>query len=219
MFDFLLQILLHADRSLATWISLYGVWAIGIVAVIVFCETGLVVMPFLPGDSLLFVTGAAIAGTDIPLHTAVLVLIAAAIAGDAVNFAVGSRVGRRVEVAAAVRPRRGIGRFIRTEHLERTRGYFERFGGMTVIVARFVPIVRTFAPFMAGAGAMAYPRFLAFNVIGGVAWVCLFVYAGALFGNLPIVRDHLGLMTLGIVVLSVLPMVWTFLQARRPARA
>jgi membrane-associated protein len=199
------------EQTLAQWIALYGPWALALVAAIVFAETGFVVTPFLPGDSLLFLTGTAIAAAGYSVHAAVVVLIAAAILGNSLNFAIG-------RTAAHWLLPRLHGRWLRPAHIEMTHAYFERWGGATIVVSRFVPIVRTIAPFLAGAGDMAVRRFTLFNVVGGVAWVVLFVYAGALLGSLPVVRQHLGWLALAIIVLSLLPIVFGALKARRAAR-
>jgi len=204
--DFL-HFLSALEPTLSHWLALYGPWAIGLVALIIFAETGLVVVPFLPGDSLLFVTGTVAASASLNVHAAVAVLAAAAVVGDALNFA----IGRRAAPAVVARLR---GRWLRPSHLERTHAYFDRFGASTIVVARFVPIVRTLAPFLAGAGRMSYPRFAAYNVAGGALWVASMVYAGALLGSQPFVRDHLSAITLGVVVLSLLPLVAAAL--RRP---
>jgi membrane-associated protein len=198
------------EQTLTHWIALYGPWALGIVAAIVFAETGFVVTPFLPGDSLLFLTGAAIAAAGYSVHGAVALLIAAAILGNTVNFTVG-------RTAAHWLLPRLHGRWLRPEHVQMTHAYFERWGGATIVVSRFVPIVRTIAPFLAGAGDMPVRRFTLYNVVGGVAWVVLFVYAGALLGGQPFVRQHLGWLAIGIVVLSLLPIAIGALKARRAA--
>jgi membrane-associated protein len=200
------------EQTLAQWIALYGPWALALVAAIIFAETGLVVTPFLPGDSLLFLTGAAIAAAGYSVHASVAVLIAAAILGNTVNFTVG-------RTAAHWLLPRLHGRWLRPAHLEMTHAYFERWGGATIVVSRFVPIVRTIAPFLAGAGDMSVRRFTLFNVTGGVAWVAIFVYAGAFLGSQPFVRKHLGALAVGIVVLSVLPIVFGALKARRATRS
>ena len=199
------------ESTLAHWIALYGPWALGLVAAIIFAETGFVVTPFLPGDSLLFLTGAAIAAAGFSVHGSVAVLIAAAILGNTVNFTVG-------RTAAHWLMPRLHGRWLRPAHLQMTHAYFERWGGATIVVSRFVPIVRTLAPFLAGAGDMAVRRFTLFNVVGAVAWVALFVYAGALLGSLPVVRQNLGLLAVLIVVLSVLPIGIGALRARGASR-
>jgi len=199
---------LPLDQTLTVWVTHYGPWALAIIAAVVFAETGLVVAPFLPGDSLLFIAGAVLSVTAQNVHWAALVLTLAAIAGDATNFAVGRRAGPWVM-------RRFGGRWLEASHLDATRGYFARFGGSTIVIARFVPIVRTLAPFLAGAGDMAYRRFAIFNVTGAIAWVGLLVYSGAYLGSIPLIRDHLSQVTLAIVALSILPMGITALRARR----
>jgi len=193
-----LDFFLHLDRHLAQIVSEYGTWTYAILAAILFCETGLVVTPFLPGDSLLFTAGtlAALGSLDPKLLN--LLLFVAVLAGDNLNYWIGRFVGPRAFTGA---------RFLRREHLERTQAFFERHGGRTVALARFVPIVRTFTPFVAGIGAMTYPRFLAYSVAGGAFWVSLLLWAGYYFGNLPVVRENFSLVVLAIIVISVLPMV------------
>ncbi|MEW5834521.1 MAG: VTT domain-containing protein [Pseudomonadota bacterium] len=203
---------LPLDQTLTQWLAVYGPWAFGLVALIVFAETGLVVAPFLPGDSLLFVTGAAVGAAGLGVHGVVLLLIAAAVAGDALNFAIGRRAGPWLVA-------RFKGRGLKRNHLALTRAYFRRFGAWTVVVARFVPVVRTLAPFLAGAGRMSYARFAAFNVLGGAVWVASLVYAGAWLGALPFVKSHIGSITIGIVVLSLVPVTLAALRARTRARA
>jgi membrane-associated protein len=199
------------EQTLTHWVAAYGPWALGLVAAIVFAETGLVVLPLLPGDSLLFLTGAAIAAAGFSVHGAVAVLVIAAIVGNTVNFTVG-------RTAAHWLLPRLRGRWLKPAHLDMTQAYFARWGGATIVVSRFVPIVRTIAPFLAGAGEMPVRRFVAFNVLGGLLWVALFVYAGALLGGQPFVRQHLGLLAVSIVVLSLLPVTWGALRAWREAR-
>lgn len=203
-----IDVLLHVDVYLAQITADYGLWTYAILALIVFCETGLVVTPFLPGDSLLFAAGAITAlGTLDPVVLSIL-LILAAILGDAVNYAIGRRIGERLLEGR-------LGRFIRREHIERTHAFYERHGGKTIIIARFMPIVRTFAPFVAGIGAMAYRRFFIYNVAGAVLWVVTFVALGAIFGNTPAVKKNFSLVILGIIVVSILPGVIEFLRSRR----
>lgn len=191
------DLLLHLDRHLALLIQNYGLWVYAILFLIVFCETGLVVTPFLPGDSLLFVAGtlAAAGGMDAGILFGLLTV--AAILGDTVNYWVGAIVGPKVFREGA--------RYLKKEHLDRTHGFYERHGGKTVIIARFLPIIRTFAPFVAGIGRMDYGRFLFFNVTGGVLWVGFFVFAGYFFGNLPIVKQNLTLVIGLIIILSIMP--------------
>ncbi|WP_372717122.1 DedA family protein [Immundisolibacter sp.] len=206
----LLDLALHLDTHLADFTLRYGVWVYGLLAVVVFCETGLVVTPFLPGDSLLFVVGALAAGGMIDFSLAALVLFLAAVVGDSVNYAIGNYVGPRIYS-------RPDSRWLRQEHLRRTRAFFERHGGKTIVLARFVPIVRTFAPFVAGVGTMHYRRFIVFNVFGAAVWVGLFMTAGLVFGQLPLVKNNLTLIAVGIVVASVLPLAVQHLRARRAA--
>ena len=202
---------LSLDQTLSQWVAAYGAWALALVALIVFAETGLVVAPFLPGDSLLFLTGAVFAAASLNVHVAVLVLTIAAILGDALNFTVGRH-------AAPFVLRHLRGRWLRQAHLDATHRYFERFGGATVVIARFVPVIRTLAPFLAGAGEMAYSRFALFNVAGAIAWVVSLVYAGAYLGSQPFVRQHLSWITLGIVIVSVLPVAIAGLRGWRARR-
>ncbi len=201
-----IDIVLHLDVYLVQLIQDYGAWIYVILFLVVFAETGLVVTPFLPGDSLLFVAGTLAAAGGMDVGLLILLLCIAAILGDSVNYAIGSRVGERM-----VRD----GRLVKQEHVDRTHAFFERYGGKTIVIARFVPIVRTFAPFVAGLGKMSYPRFLAFNVSGGILWVVSLTLAGYFFGNLPIVKDNLSLVVIGIVIASIMPGVVEYVRHRR----
>ncbi len=207
----LLSIVLHLDQHLDRLIPQYGTWVYGLLFLIVFCETGLVVTPFLPGDSLLFAVGTIAARGSLDVWWAAGLLIAAAVTGDAVNYWVGRVLGMEL-----LRP--GRRRFIRQEHVDRTHEFYERHGAKTIVLARFVPIIRTFAPFVAGFGRMTYSRFTMYNVSGGVLWIILFVVGGYSFGNLPVVRDHFGLAILAIILISFVPMVVAFVQERSRAR-
>lgn len=198
----------HLDQTLGDLVRQYGAWSYGILFVIVFAETGLVVTPFLPGDSLLFAAGALAGLGSIRLDLAAGVLIVAAILGDTVNYWIGQYLGHRLLA---------WGRLIRKEHIDRTHAFFEKYGGKTIIIARFVPIVRTFAPFVAGVGEMTYSRFLAYNVIGALLWVFVCVGLGYLFGNLPLVKNNFSLVILAIIVISIMPAVIEFIRARRAA--
>lgn len=202
---------LHLDRHLAEVTARYGTWTYAILVAIVFCETGLVVTPFLPGDSLLFTAGAISALGSLDPWVLNLLLFIAVISGDNVNYWIGRFIGPRAFT--------GHYRFLRREHLERTHAFFERHGGSTVVLARFVPIVRTFTPFVAGVGAMSYPRFLAYSLAGGAFWVTAFLWAGFFFGNLPTVRENFSLVVLGIIVISVLPILIGILKERRKRAA
>ena len=204
----LLDILIHLDRYLGVFVQDYGAWIYLLLFLIVFAETGLVVTPFLPGDSLLFVAGtlAAAGGMDVVWLCAVL--ITAAILGDTVNYWVGDYLGPKVFHDPGAR-------FLKKEYLDRTHRFYERHGGKTIIIARFVPIIRTFAPFVAGIGKMSYGKFLAYNVTGAILWVLSLTIAGYYFGNLPFVKKNLTLVIFGIIILSILPGVIEYLRHRR----
>jgi membrane-associated protein len=201
----LVDFLLHADRKLLELVAAYGTWVYGILFAIVFAETGFVVTPFLPGDSLLFATGALCATGALQAPVAAAVLFAAAFTGNAVNYTVGRIIGPRVFSA---HDRRGlVHRLLNEQHLKRAHAFFEEYGGKAVVLGRFVPIVRTFVPFVAGAAQMRSHTFGAYNLVGAAAWVILCVGAGLLFGNVPIVKQNFSLVTIGIVAVSVLPVV------------
>ena len=202
------DLILHLDQHLRALAQTYGAWVYAVLFLIVFLETGVVVTPFLPGDSLLFVAGTIAAAGELNVHGLVLVLITAAIAGDSLNYSIGRYLGPRVF-------RFDDSRFFKRAYVDRTHAFFERHGGKAIIIARFVPIIRTYAPFVAGIGAMRYRRFLMFNVTGAVLWVALLTYAGFFFGNLPLVRKNLTAVILGIIVLSVMPAIIEFWRARR----
>jgi len=191
---------LHLDVYLDKVIQFCGLWTYGVLFAIIFCETGLVIMPFLPGDSLLFAAGALTVNTSLNIGWLLPLLIIAAIAGDAVNYLIGYHAGE-----AIIRRKT---RFVKQEHLDRTHEFFEKHGKMTIILARFVPIIRTFAPFVAGLGKMKYLEFAVYNVTGGVMWVSLFVVCGRLFGQNKYVKDHFSMVILAIIILSVLPIVY-----------
>ncbi len=207
------NVITHLDLHLAEWARDMGGWLYVALFVVIFCETGLVVTPFLPGDSLLFAVGAlcALDGSPLLIGLIIPLLIAAAVLGDAVNYAVGRHVGARVFTSET-------SLLLNKKHLLRTQGFYERYGGKTIIIARFIPIIRTFAPFVAGIGQMRYRRFFAFNVVGAVAWVGLFAPAGYLFGNMPFVKKQFHYVILAIIVLSVLPAVVEFARGWRARR-
>lgn len=206
-----IDLFLHLDRHLTELVAQYGTWTYAILFLIVFAETGFVLTPFLPGDSLLFAAGAIAALGPLDPWFLGLLLIAAAIIGDTVNYLVGKWVGPKAFS--------GDVKWLRKDYMDRTHAFFERHGGKTIILARFVPIVRTFAPFVAGVGTMTYRRFLAYNVVGAVLWVTLFVGAGYFFGNLPQVKKNFSLVILGIIVLSVLPIAVEMFKGWRASRA
>lgn len=200
--DVIIDFILHIDTHLTELIALYGIWIYAILFLIVFCETGLVVTPFLPGDSLLFVAGAlcALPSNNINVHLMVGILIIAAILGDTNNYLIGRFFGRKL----FDNPNSKI---FKQSYLKKTHDFYERYGGKTIILARFVPIVRTFAPFVAGMGHMSYRHFSAFNVIGGIVWVCIFSYAGYFFGGLSFVQENLKILMVVIIAVSILPAI------------
>ncbi len=205
------EFILHLDRHLDLFIRDYGTWAYALLFLIIFAETGLVVTPFLPGDSLLFAAGAIAARGSLDVGLLAVLLAVAAIVGDAANYWVGHALGDRLVGGKRIR-------LIKQEHLDRTHQFYERHGARTIILARFVPIVRTFAPFVAGLGRMTYRRFATYNVIGGIMWVAVFVLGGFFFGNLAVVQQHFGLVIIGIILISFVPMVFTLWQERSAAR-
>lgn len=209
----MLDILLHSDKKLLELVATYGAWVYGILFAIVFAETGFVVTPFLPGDSLLFATGALCATGALQTPVALGLLVLAAFSGNAVNYAVGRAIGPRVFRAT---DRSALShRLLNQQHLDRAHRFFEQYGGKAVILGRFVPIVRTFVPFVAGAAAMRPPAFILYNAVGAGAWVCLCLGAGLLFGNVPTVKDNFSLVTIGIVFVSILPVLVEYLRHRR----
>ncbi len=207
--DFI-DLFLHLDKHLHELVGNYGGWTHLILFLIVFCETGLVVTPFLPGDSLLFAAGALAGGGSLNLGLLVILLLIAAILGDTVNYQIGHFIGPKVFHHDR--------RWLKKKHLDRTHEFFEKYGGKTIIIARFVPIVRTFAPFVAGVGAMTYPKFLAYNIIGAFLWVVGFVMAGYWFGGLEVVKRNFTLVILAIIIISILPGIYEFFRARRLAK-
>jgi membrane-associated protein len=205
------DVLLHLDKHLAELTAEYGTTTYLILLAIIFAETGLVILPFLPGDSLLFAAGALAALGQLDPWLLFLGLSAAAIVGDSVNYAIGKRIGRRAFDGSI--------RFLKKEHLDRTHAFYEKHGAKTIVLARFVPIVRTFAPFVAGVGEMSYGKFIAYNVFGGLLWCGGFIWAGYFFGNMPWVKANFSVVILAIIVLSVLPMVLEVWKMRREALA
>ena len=209
---FVIDFILHIDVHLAELVTQYGVWIYGILFLILFCETGLVVTPFLPGDSLLFVAGAlaALPSNSLDVHVMAFLMVCAAILGDAVNYTIGRLFGKRLFSNPD-------SKIFRQSYLTKTHQFYDKHGGKTIILARFVPIVRTFAPFVAGMGHMSYRHFAAYNVVGGLLWVLLFTYAGYLFGDLPVVQENLKLLIVGIILVSILPGVIEVWRHRRAA--
>jgi len=203
----LLDIVLHLDAHLLKLVLDYGVWVYAILFAIIFSETGFVVTPFLPGDSLLFVAGAIAAGGALNVHFLVVLLIAAAILGNSANYAIGRWLGKRFFTD-------GRSRWLNPKHLDTAHAFYERHGGKAVVISRFLPIVRTYIPFVAGMAAMTPARYTAYNVAGGVAWVASLAYAGYFFGNIPWIKQNLTLLIVGIIVVSLLPLVIAFVRSK-----
>jgi membrane-associated protein len=205
-----IDFVLHLDRHLVELLMRFDLWIYAILFLIIFAETGFVVTPFLPGDSLLFAVGAlAAVDTSGTLNATLVsgVLIAAAILGNTLNYSIGRAIGPPAFS--------GRYRFLKVEYLQRTEEFFQRYGGMTIVVSRYMPIIRTFAPFVAGVGRMPYGRFQAYNIAGGATWVLIFVWGGYLFGNIPIIKDNFGIVTIAIIIVSVLPVVIAMFRRRR----
>ena len=202
-----IDVVLHLDVHLATWVQEYGLWIYAILFAIIFCETGLVVTPILPGDSLLFVAGAIAAVGSLDVHVLVVTLVLAAFLGNTVNYAIGRWLGKRYFVD-------NKSRWLNPKHLEKAHAFYEEHGGKAIVISRFLPIVRTYIPFVAGLGAMDPGRFTAFNLAGGVLWVASLCYAGYFFGNIPWVRSNLTAIIVGIIVVSLLPLVIAYARSR-----
>ncbi len=203
--QFLVDLFLHLDTHLSAVITQYGGWTYGLLFVVIFVETGLVVTPFLPGDSLLFAAGTFAALGSLDIWLLFLLLAAAAVLGDTVNYWIGHYLGGRAYNI----------KWIKREYLERTQHFFDKYGRKTIFLARFVPIVRTFAPFVAGIGRMSYPAFISYNIFGGITWVALFTFVGYFFGNIPFIRQHFSIVVMAIVLISIVPMVVEAIKARR----
>jgi membrane-associated protein len=208
----LIDIVLHVDRYLNVIIQMFGIWSYVILFFIVFCETGLVVTPFLPGDSLIFAAGALAAIGSFDIAILIAVFASAAIIGDNVNYWIGYSVGPKIFHKENVR-------IFNKKHLDRTHAFYEKHGGKTVIIARFMPIIRTFMPFVAGVGRMRYPRFLLFDITGGIAWPMIFGLSGYYFGNIPLVKRYFSLVVIAIIIISVLPIFYQLLKIRVEKRA
>lgn len=207
-----IDLVLHLDKHLIDLLQQYGTWTYAILFLIIFCETGLVVTPFLPGDSLLFAIGALSAQGGLDISLTFVLLSVAAILGDTVNYWIGYQVGPRVFASETAR-------WLNRKQLQRTHEFYEKYGGKTIIFARFMPIIRTFAPFVAGIGKMSYARFLLYNVIGGGVWIGAFLAAGFCFGNIDVVKENFSLVIIAIIIISIMPALIEFLRARRAARA
>ena len=207
----LLDFVLHLDKHLSGLIQSYGLWTYLILFLIIFLETGLVVTPFLPGDSLLFAAGTFASAKALNVYWLFVLLSGAAILGDTANYWIGHFIGPRVF-------HQEKSRFFKRKYLDRTHRFYEKYGAETIIIARFVPIIRTFAPFVAGIGRMSYWKFISYNVIGGIGWVALFVFGGYFFGNIPFVRRHFGLVIIAIIVISVIPAIVEVVRHWRESR-
>lgn len=206
---FLIDFIIHIDSHLQALVSEYGIWVNGLLFLIIFCETGLVVFPFLPGDSLLFAAGSltSLPGSQLNPHILFVGLTLAGILGDSVNYWIGKEFGLKVFTPARFR-------FLKQEYLDKTHDFYLKYGGKTIIIARFIPIIRTFAPFVAGIGTMPYRTFLAYNIIGAVLWVGIFIYAGFYFGQLPLIQKNFKLVIVAIIILSITPPVIEYLKHR-----
>jgi membrane-associated protein len=213
--EYVIDLFLHLDVHLAEFVANYGVWVYAMLFAIIFIETGLVIWPFLPGDSLLFTAGALAATGVLDIYLVAILLIAAAIAGDAVNYSVGRYVGPKVFSAHDYKG--FLHKLLNRDHLDKAHAFFEKHGGMAVVSGRFVPIVRTFVPFVAGAAAMTPATFVTYNIVGAFIWVLVCAGAGYLFGNVPIIKDNFSLVAIGIVIVSVLPIAVEYLRHRRTA--
>lgn len=210
VFDFcscLFELFLHLDKHLAEAIIKYETWTYVLLFCVIFAETGFVVTPFLPGDSLLFAAGslAALGNSPLNVHLLAFILIIAAVVGDSINYSVGRFIGPKIFEQEKIK-------FLKKEHLVKTHQFYEKHGGKTIILARFIPIIRTFAPFVAGIGEMTYFKFISYNIIGGVAWILLFVYSGYFFGNLSFVKSNFSFVVVAIIFISILPMLYEFLK-------
>jgi membrane-associated protein len=209
-FKFLIDFILHIDKHLGEIIKSYGTWTYAILFTIVFCETGLVILPFLPGDSLLFAAGSFAGLGSLNPHILFVLISIAAILGDTVNYWIGNRLGPKVFHSES--------KFFKKEYLDRTHKFYEKYGGKTIIIARFVPIIRTFAPFVAGIGSMSYGKFITYNIVGGVVWVAIFVYSGYFLGTLTIVKNNFSLVVIVIILISVVPIITEYLKHKKNKR-
>ena len=209
--QYLIDFILHLDKHLGELVTQYGTWTYAILFLIIFCETGLVITPILPGDSLLFAIGALAANGSLDVFWVFILLTIAAILGDTVNYWIGYTIGPKVFHGES-------SRLLNRKHLERTHEFYEKYGGKTIILARFIPIIRTFAPFVAGIGRMNYGRFILYNVVGGIAWIAIFLYAGYFFGNITFVKNRFTLVIFAIIIISLLPAVLEYWLQRRRSR-
>ncbi|MDP4117177.1 MAG: DedA family protein [Bacteroidota bacterium] len=207
---YLIDLFLHLDIHLGNIISQYGTLTYVILFIVIFCETGLVVTPFLPGDSLIFAVGTFAAIGKLDIYVVFLILSIAAILGDTANYWIGHFIGPKIFEKEKIK-------FLKKEHLERTHQFYEKHGGVTIIIARFIPIIRTFAPFVAGIGSMTYPKFILYNIVGGILWVALFTFGGYFFGNLSFVKNNFSIVIIAIILISVLPGVIEYFRQKKTA--
>jgi membrane-associated protein len=207
----LINEILHFDKYLNIVIQNYGVWTYALLFMIIFCETGLVVTPFLPGDSILFATGALAAGGALKLHTLFIVFYLAAVIGDTVNYWIGEKIGKSILDKDDIK-------YINKDYLIKAHKFYEKHGSMTIVIGRFIPIIRTFVPFVAGIGEMHYTKFIIYNLAGGLLWVSLFLFGGYIFGDLPIIKNNFSFVVIGIMVVSVIPAVIAFINEKIKAK-
>ena len=206
-----IYMILHLDQYLNMIIQNYGLWTYSLLFLIIFCETGLVVTPFLPGDSVLFAAGALSAIGSLRFASLFVVFFLAAVLGDTANYHIGQKIGSKIMEKEKVR-------FINKEHLKKAHLFYEKYGALTIVLGRFIPIIRTFVPFVSGIGEMSYPKFLLFNVLGGLMWVLLFLGGGYFFGNLPVVKDHFSFVIIAIILISLIPAVIAYLKGKRESK-
>ena len=207
----ILEFILHLDVHLASLVQNYGILVYILIFLMIFCETGLVVLPFLPGDSLIFAAGALAATGSLNVTILFTILFLAAVCGDTINYWIGSKLGPHLAKSKHIR-------FVKEEHLEKTKQFYAKYGNKTIVLARFVPIVRTFAPFVAGVGTMKYSQFIVYNILGGFLWVGLFIFGGFLFGNIPVVKENFSLVILGIILASFIPVVIEIVKHKKEKR-
>lgn len=203
----IIQLFLHIDKNILTVVGSYGAWTYLLMFIVIFCETGLVVTPFLPGDSLIFAMGAMISKTSLNLGYMFIILCIAAVLGDTVNYHIGRYIGPKVFEKEKIK-------FLKKENLTKTQTFYEKYGGKTIIMARFIPIIRTFAPFVAGIGKMSYRRFISYNAIGGISWVSLLLFVGYFFGNLPFISKNFTIIIYLIIIVSVIPAIFEFIRQK-----
>lgn len=204
----LVNVILHLDKYLNIIVQDYGMWTYALIFIIIFCETGLVVTPFLPGDSILFATGALASIGVLKIFPLFMVFYLAAVIGDTVNYHIGQKIGNKILDKEDVK-------YINKEYLKRAHSFYEKHGSMTIVLGRFIPIIRTFVPFVAGIGEMSYPKFITYNILGGLLWVVLFLGGGYFFGNLPFIKEHFSYVLIAIIIISIIPGIVAFIKEKR----